>query len=49
MQSQLQLGLSTLEDSVELGREHDVALDLELARHEGLLSVQLAIGQLERE
>lgn len=42
----LKLALGRLEDGVELGREHDVALDLELAAHEGLLSVELAVGQV---
>lgn len=31
---ELGLGLGLLEDGVELGGLHDVALDLELARHE---------------
>lgn len=31
---QLGLGLRFLEDGVQLGRLHDVALDLKLARHE---------------
>lgn len=32
--SQLRLGLGLLQDGVELRRLHDIALDLELARHE---------------
>lgn len=31
---QLGLGLRLLEDGVQLGGLHDIALDLELARHE---------------
>lgn len=31
---QLSLGLRLLQDGVQLGRLHDIALDLELARHE---------------
>lgn len=43
----LELGLLGLEHAVELGGEHDVALDLELARHEGLLAVDLAVGEVD--
>lgn len=43
----LELGLGDLEDGVELGGEHNVALDLELAGHEGLLGVDLAVGEAE--
>ena len=43
----LELGLLGLEDTVELGGEHDVALDLELAGHEGLLAVDLAVGEVD--
>lgn len=39
---ELGLGLGLLEDGVELGGLHDVALDLELARHEEALGVGLA-------
>ena len=39
---ELGLGLRLLEDGVELGGLHDVALDLELARHEEALGVGLA-------
>lgn len=47
---QLQLGLvlSLLQHGVELGRLHDVALDLELAAHEEALSVGLASDELAK-
>lgn len=35
-----------LEDTVELGSEHDVALNLELTAHERLLAVHLTIGKV---
>lgn len=50
----LQLGLGTglvlgrLEDRVELGSHHDVTLDLNLSRHEELLSVGLAVGKIDK-
>lgn len=43
----LELGLLGLEHAVELSGEHDVALDLELARHEGLLTVDLAVSEVD--
>lgn len=45
----LQLGLDLvgLEDGVELGGEHDGTLGLDLSRHEQLLSVGLALGQVK--
>lgn len=43
---QLSLGLSLLEDRLHLGGLHDVALDLELARHEEALGVGLAGAQV---
>ena len=43
----LKLGLLGLEDVVKLSGEHDVALDLELAGHEGLLAVDLAVGEVD--
>ena len=43
----LELGLGDLEDRVELGREHNVALDLELAGHEGLLRIDLAVREAD--
>lgn len=43
----LELSLLRLEDTVELGGEHDVALDLELARHESLLAVDLAVSEID--
>jgi len=43
----LELGLLGLEHTVELGGEHDVALDLELAGHESLLAVNLAVGEVD--
>ena len=45
----LQLGLllGRLEDGIKLGGEHHLALDLDLSRHEGLLSVELAAGEVE--
>jgi len=43
----LKLGLLGLEDVVKLGGKHDVALDLELAGHEGLLAVDLAVGEVD--
>lgn len=39
---QLGLALGLLEDGLHLGGLHDIALDLELARHEEALSVGLA-------
>lgn len=47
---QLQLGLvlGLLQHGVELGRLHDVALDLELAAHEETLSVGLASDELAK-
>ena len=45
----LKLGLLGLEDSVELGCEHNVALDLQLARHECLLAVELAVGHVHED
>lgn len=42
---QLSLGLGLLQDRLELGGLHDVALDLELAGHEETLSVGLALGE----
>lgn len=44
----LELGLGGLEHTVELGRQHDVALDLELAGHERLLGVDLAVGEADK-
>ncbi len=44
----LELALGRLEDAVELGREHDVALDLELAGHERLLGVELAVRERDK-
>ena len=35
----LELGTLRLEHTVELGSEHDVALDLELARHLSLIHI----------
>lgn len=54
---QLGLGLGLLEDRLHLGGLHDIALDLELARHEELLGVGLAgdergkvgVGQGQRD
>lgn len=43
----LELGLLALENTVKLGSEHDVALDLELAGHESLLAVHLAVGEVD--
>lgn len=43
--SQLGPGLGLLQDGVQLGRLHDVALDLELAAHEQTLSVGLAADE----
>lgn len=43
---ELGLGLGLLEDGVELGSLHDIALDLELAGHEEALSVGLAGDEL---
>lgn len=43
----LELGLLGLEHTVEFGGEHDVALDLELAGHESLLAVNLAVGEVD--
>jgi len=42
------LGLGTLEDSLELGGEHDGALDLDLARHEQLLAVGFTVGKINK-
>ncbi len=36
-----------LENPVKLGREHHVALCLELATHERLLAIKLAFGELD--
>lgn len=44
----LELGTLRLEHTVELGSEHDVALDLELARHESLLAVELALSEVDK-
>lgn len=44
--SQLGLGLSLLQDRVQLGRLHDVARNLQLARHEETLGVGLAGDEL---
>lgn len=38
--------LLSLEHSVELGSKHNVTLDLELAAHEGLLAIDLAISEV---
>jgi len=46
LQLSLDLVLVALEDSVELGGEHDGTLGLDLSRHEQLLSVGLALGQV---
>lgn len=46
MHLELGLGLGLLEDRLELGGLHDVTLDLELARHEELLGVGLALGEV---
>lgn len=46
--TRLELSLLGLEDTVELGSEHDVALDLELARHECLLAVELAVSHVDK-
>lgn len=43
---QLGLGLSLLQDRVQLGRLHDVARNLQLARHEETLGVGLAGDEL---
>merc|ERR1719183_2627523 len=43
----LGLGLGGVEEHLELLREHDVALDLELAAHECLHGVQLASDELD--
>lgn len=43
---QLGSGLGLLHDGVQLGGLHDVALDLELARHEQALGVGLASDEL---
>lgn len=43
---ELGLGLGLLEDGLELGSLHDVALDLQLAAHEELLGVGLAGNEL---
>lgn len=45
IRARLELALGGVEDGGELGREHDVALDLELAGHESLLGVDLAVGE----
>ena len=45
-ESCLKLGLLRLEDTVELSGEHDVTLDLQLARHECLLAVELSVGHV---
>lgn len=44
--NRLELGLLCLEYTVKLGSEHDVALDLQLARHECLLAVDLAVSHV---
>lgn len=46
MHLELSLGLGLLEDRLELGGLHDVTLDLEFARHEELLGVGLALGEV---
>jgi hypothetical protein len=43
---QLGLGLGLLENRLELGSLHDIALDLHTAAHEHLLSVCLAGNEL---
>lgn len=43
---QLGLGLRLLQHRVQLGRLHDIALDLQLARHEQALRVGLAGDEL---
>ena len=47
LQLSLDLVLVALEDSVELGGEHDGTLGLDLARHEQLLSVGLASSKID--
>ena len=49
MAVQLEVGLVPLglENTVELGGEHDVALNLQLAGHESLLAVDLAVGEVD--
>lgn len=42
---QLSLGLGLLQDRLKLGGLHDIALDLELARHEEALGVGLALRE----
>ena len=42
----LRTGKSHLQDTIKLGREHHVALRLELAAHERLLAVELALRKL---
>lgn len=48
--SLLQLGLclGLLQHGVQLGRLHDVALDLELAAHEEALGIGLALDELAK-
>lgn len=43
---QLSLGLRLLEDRLQLGGLHDVALDLHLAAHEHLLGIRLASDEV---
>lgn len=45
---QLGLCLSLLQHGVQLGRLHDVALDLELAAHEEALGIGLALDELAK-
>jgi len=47
--TELQLGLllGGLEHGVKLGGEHHLALDLDLAGHEGLLAVELSRGEVK--
>ena len=40
------MGKTNLEDTIKLGRKHHVALRLELAAHERLLAVELALREL---
>jgi len=42
----LHLRLGGLQQTVKLGSEHDVALCLELASHEGFLAIKLSLCQL---